>query len=76
MALYAAKHLHEALKREDAYKGGDMSAALQASFLRLDEMMLAKDSAAELTAFRNDGQKSDEPSIAGLLGGGGVERGG
>ena len=69
VALYAAKHLHEALKREDAYKGGDMSAALQASFLRLDEMMLAKDSAAELTAFRNDGQKSDEPSIAGLLGG-------
>jgi len=66
VALYAAKHLHEALKGEEAYKGGDLSTALKASFLSLDRMMLAHDSAAELTGYRNDGEK--KLSFSGLTG--------
>ena len=56
MAMYAAKHLHLALKETEAYGKGDLARGLEESFLALDRKMLTKEAAAELRAFRAGGE--------------------
>ena len=48
VAMYAAKHLHLALKETEAYGKGDLARGLEESFLALDRKMLTKEAAAEL----------------------------
>jgi len=56
VAMYAAKHLHLALKETEAYRKGDIARGLEESFLALDRKMLTKEAAAELRAFRSGGE--------------------
>lgn len=71
VALYASRHLHEAFKATEGYASGDLSRGLVDSFLSLDVMMKAKESAKELMELRAEG---DAGSGAGSgRGGGGLE---
>lgn len=56
VAMYAAKHLHLALKETEAYGKGDLARGLEESFLALDRKMLTKEAATELRAFRAGGE--------------------
>ena len=72
VALYASRHLHEAFKATEGYANGDLSRGLVDSFLSLDVMMKAKESAKELRELRVEGDKG---SGAGSGRGGGGEGG-
>lgn len=80
VALYASRHLHEAFKATEGYANGDLSRGLVDSFLSLDVMMKAKESAKELRELRAEGEKGSgagsgrgggEGGLESLIGGGG-----
>lgn len=68
MALYAAKHLHEALRETASFASGDLARGLEESFLALDRKMLAKESAGELRALRSGSGSDDDGGFGALLG--------
>lgn len=68
MALYAARHLHEALRETASFARGDLARGLEESFLELDRKMLAKEAASELRALRSGSGSDDDGGFGGLLG--------
>ena len=48
VARFCARHLHGELLRSEAYARGDMAGALQATYMRMDELMKTRSAELEL----------------------------
>uniref|UniRef100_A0A7R9TCJ4 protein-serine/threonine phosphatase n=1 Tax=Prasinoderma coloniale TaxID=156133 RepID=A0A7R9TCJ4_9VIRI len=54
VARYCARHLHAQLRKCDAYKRGDVAAALTETYLLMDEMMATREAELELRELSKD----------------------